>query len=1275
MRNKRKGVFRRKGYLLILPPVLALPAIQAQAVPICQGEQVTTSCQANRLSLSGGSANWGVADGQWLIFQDANENSSGGAIFLAGGASFSASPENNSGMTLFANNTVNGEYNNGGAIFAKENATLNLDNTVFRNNVAGGYGGAIYSAGTNDSGEADLVVTDAIFSSNVANDGKGGAVYSINNDNYFSNVLFDNNQVYTSTTYSDGDGGAMDITDNDSDKTHLSGVTVINNTRFTNNLAEGYGGAIYTSSDDSPYLIDISLDDSYEQNGGMLINDNNSAQGYSGSASTAAGGFMYTGRSVVAFDIAADKTMVIGDLDNDGATDSIAGTGLITKTGEGELVLNADNNDFTGEMMIQNGEVTLGRDNSLMNVGDTHCQSDPEDCFGLRIGSPFNPQNLAELNVGSTQQTFVHSLTGFENGVLNIDAGGNVIVNSGMFAGTIQGAGQFTVAQNGSYTLVSAQSMALTGDVVVEKDAVLSLVGNQNDLQAMQADPQAIVLNGGVLDLSDFTTWNGNNAPDDGLEVSGSGGTVIGRNDVVNINGGDDIHIGGAEGADDGVYVVIDAGDKRVTLADNNTYLGNTQIASGILEVSDNSQLGDTDYNRSLIFTNPQQHSEMDVTADVDTRSATAGHARNIEMRADGEIRVEDGVDTQWGGLMADSTGAHKDSTSTLTKTGTGTLELTASGTATSAVRVEEGTLKGDAVDIIPYASSLWVGEGATFETGMDQNVQSIDTTSAGTIDITDGTVLRLTDQDTASALDASLFSGTGTLVNATDGVTLSGTLDTNLQTDSVTNLAGVTVDGNLTNTAGTISMANGTAGDTLTVNGDYVGGGTLEIDSELGGDDSVSDMLVLNGNTSGTTTVVIDPIYGIGQPTATGIKVVDFTADPGGYQNAAQFSLAGNGYINMGAYDYTLVEDNNDWYLRSQQIAPPVPPDPPAPPEPPAPPTPPGPPAPPTPPAPPLPPDPDPDPTPDPIPAFEPVLNAKTGGYLNNLRAANQAFVMERRDHAGADGKPLHLRVVGGRRDSTVADQLAEHEDFSTVQLSGNILTRVTGDDGMWMLGVVGGYSDNQGESRSTITQTHADNSNHGYSLGVTATWLQHGVDRQGAWLDSWLQYAWFDNQVSESQAGEDRYHSNGVLASLEGGYQLPLGNGFLLEPQAQVIYQGVKQADFTATNHSRVQQRQGDDVQMRLGLHSEWRVPSANALHITPTLDVNYLREPHAATLDEDGSAIADDAGDTRGEVKVGIQAALSPRTALRADVAWQKGTQDFSQTVGYLSFTATW
>ncbi|SJF58702.1 adhesin [Shigella sonnei] len=949
--------------------------------------------------------------------------------------------------------------------------------------------------------------------------------------------------------------------------------------------------------------------------------------------------------------IADGKTLVIGNTENDGAVDSIAGTGLITKTGSGDLVLNADNNDFTGEMQIENGEVTLGRSNSLMNVGDTHCQDDPQDCYGLTIGSIDKYQNQAELNVGSTQQTFVHSLTGFQNGTLNIDAGGNVTVNQGSFAGTIEGAGQLTIAQNGSYVLSGAQSMALTGDIVVDDGAVLSLEGDAADLAALQDDPQSIVLNGGVLDLSDFSTWQSGTSYNDGLEVSGSSGTVIGSQDVVDLAGGDNLHIGGD--GKDGVYVVVDASDGQVSLANNNSYLGTTQIASGTLMVSDNSQLGDTHYNRQVIFTDKQQESVMEITANVDTRSTTTEHGRDIEMRADGEVAVDAGVDTQWGALMADSSGQHQDEGSTFTKTGAGTLELTASGTTQSAVRVEEGTLKGDVADIFPYASSLWVGDGAAFVTGADQDIQSIDATSSGTIDISDGTVLRLTGQDTSVALNASLFNGDGTLVNATDGVTLTGELNTNLETDSLTYLADVTVNGDLTNTSGAVSLQNGVAGDTLTVNGDYTGGGTLLLDSELNGDDSVSDQLVMNGNTAGNTTVVVNSITGIGEPTSTGIKVVDFAADPTQFQNNAQFSLAGSGYVNMGAYDYTLVEDNNDWYLRSQEVTPPSPPNPNPTPDPD--------------------PSPDPDPTPDPAPtpAYQPVLNAKVGGYLNNLRAANQAFMMERRDHAGGDGQTLNLRVIGGRYHYTAAGQLAQQEDTSTVQLSGGLFSGRWGTDGEWMLGAVGSYSDNQGDSRSNMTGTRADNQNHGYAVGLTSSWYQHGNQKQGAWLDNWLQYAWFSNDVSEHEDGTDHYHSSGIIASLEAGYQWLPGRGVVIEPQAQVIYQGVQQDDFTAANHARVSQSQGDDIQTRLGLHSEWRT----AVGVTPTLDLNYYHDPHATEIEEDGSTISDDAVKRRGEIKVGVTGNISQRVSLRGSVAWQKGSDDFAQTAGFLSMTVKW
>ncbi|WP_288144634.1 hypothetical protein, partial [Escherichia coli] len=94
-------------------------------------------------------------------------------------------PENETGMTLFANNTVTGEYNNGGAIFAKENSKPKPTDVIFFGNVPRGYGCAIYSFGTNDTGSGYLRFPNPLFRNNTPNDGEGGAILDLNNSVFF----------------------------------------------------------------------------------------------------------------------------------------------------------------------------------------------------------------------------------------------------------------------------------------------------------------------------------------------------------------------------------------------------------------------------------------------------------------------------------------------------------------------------------------------------------------------------------------------------------------------------------------------------------------------------------------------------------------------------------------------------------------------------------------------------------------------------------------------------------------------------------------------------------------------------------------------------------------------------------------------------------------------------------------------------------------------------------------------------------------------------------
>ena len=156
------------------------------------------------------------------------------------------------------------------------------------------------------------------------------------------------------------------------------------------------------------------------------------------------------------------------------------------------------------------------------------------------------------------------------------------------------------------------------------------------------------------------------------------------------------------------------------------------------------------------------------------------------------------------------------------------------------------------------------------------------------------------------------------------------------------------TIIGNLLN-QGVIQLASGASiGNVLEVRGSYFGaGGRMDINTFLGGDGSPSDRLVINGDpaATGETSVHVTNVGGPGAlTTANGILVVN--AINGATTASGAFALEGE--ARGGAFDYDLFRGGvsggsaNSWFLRSDFIVPPIPPEPPIPPVPPFPPTPP---------------------------------------------------------------------------------------------------------------------------------------------------------------------------------------------------------------------------------------------------------------------------------------------------------------------------------------------
>jgi hypothetical protein len=166
------------------------------------------------------------------------------------------------------------------------------------------------------------------------------------------------------------------------------------------------------------------------------------------------------------------------------------------------------------------------------------------------------------------------------------------------------------------------------------------------------------------------------------------------------------------------------------------------------------------------------------------------------------------------------------------------------------------------------------------------------------TINANNGAQLRLTG-------DLSAGAGAGTVL-----VDASSVL--NVQGETVPIL---TIQGNV-NLAGSLTQANGAANNVTTVTGSFVANGTptYVLETVLGNDASTTDKLVVNGDTSGTTTLQITNLGGAGAATINGIEVVRVNGN-----SAGTFVLPGPGYLIAGVYRYDLVKVGNNWFLQSK--------------------------------------------------------------------------------------------------------------------------------------------------------------------------------------------------------------------------------------------------------------------------------------------------------------------------------------------------------------------
>lgn len=501
--------------------------------------------------------------------------------------------------------------------------------------------------------------------------------------------------------------------------------------------------------------------------------------------------------------------------------------------------------------------------------------------------------------------------------------------------------------------------------------------------------------------------------------------------------------------------------------------------------------------------------------------------------------------------------------------------------------------------------------------------------------------------------------------VNLTSVSVLNGAVDnvTSMALDNTSswNMSGSSVVGQLTNN-GTIAFSVSNVADTLTVTRDYVGnGGTLMFNSVLGDDSSPANKLIVGGDVlAGTTYVAINNLGGHGAQTVEGIEIVDVGGRS--YGNFVQL-----GRIVAGAYDYSLLQKGENWYLSSQAtlVEPTPAPEPGLKPE----------------------------PTQDPQ-IKAPVIRPEAGSYTANIAAANTLFAMSLHDRLGEPGfvdtlsaqpaaTSLWLRQVGGHNGwHDGSGQLTTQSNRYVAQMGGDVARWHRNGINRWHVGFMASYGNAHSSTRSVMSGYRASSSVEGYSIGGYTTWYANAPASQGAWVDSWLLYNWFTNNVQGKGLASESYKSRGFTASLEVGYTQKLAeftgsqgtlNEWFIQPQAQAIWMGVKTDDFHEANGTRVYSEGEGNIRTRLGvrtfLKSHHAMDNDKERVFQPYVEFNWIHNTRDFGTKMDDVSVYQAGARNLSEIKTGVEGQINPRLNTWGNIGVQMGGKGYHEAAAMI------
>jgi outer membrane autotransporter protein len=844
---------------------------------------------------------------------------------------------------------------------------------------------------------------------------------------------------------------------------------------------------------------------------------------------------------------------ILGDVANNGAltfnrsdvqtfVGQISGGGVVNQIGTGTTILTADNT-YTGGTTISAGALQLGNGGTtgsiLGNVVDNGVlafnRSDTMTLAGQISGSGV----VNQIGTGTTVLTGNNSYTGGTT-----IAAGTLQLGSGGASGAIVG----NVANNGVLAFNRSDTFALPGQI--------SGSGAVNQMGA------------GVTILAADNTYTGGTTVSAGTLQLGNGGTSgailgdVANNGTLTFNRSD---FQTFPGQISGSGMVNQIGAGTTILTADNTYTGGTTISAGTLQLGNGgftgAILGDVENNGALTFNR----------SDVQTFAGQITGSGAVNQIGAGTT-ILTANNTYTGGTTISA----------------GTLQLGDGGATGGIVGnvANNGALSFNRSDAVTFAG-LISGSGTVNQNGSGATILTAQNTYGGPTNVNSG-VLRAGAASTLSP-------------NSAVNMAAAGTLDLNGYSQTV---AGVT-------NAGLINMGTATTPGTTLTTPNYVGqGGRIAMNTLLGGDGSPSDRLVINGGTaSGSSSLIVTNAGGAGAvTTGNGILLVD--AVNGGTTAASAFTLGNaGGYVAAGPYAYTLQRSSVDgsglqnWYLRStvdcaaapsnpacKDPEPPVPPNPPVPPVPPNPPTP----------VPPAPPNYRPEVS---TAVATPELALRYGStFLDSLheRIGEARYALPSTP-AGSNSL-VWGRVIGvtGERNGSNSGILGSRGPDYDYKIYGlqsgvDLYRRANANGSMDHAGAYVAFG------RATADVDHLDGRSAGQAAmnGVTLGGYWTHIGKEGWYVDAVIQGTRYDVDNGRSPAGYNLdTRGFGFATSLEGGYPFRLNDEWVIEPQAQLVFQNVNLNDAN-DGAAKIRFNDVDSLRGRLGVRlARWNwIPGRTA------------------------------------------------------------------------------